>query len=118
VSDTRQCRKCGETKPITEYHKQGRLARGQQAYVWMCKECVNARSRERYWDRKDNDEAPVEEPKPPKQNTVSKWARCEPEGCVFFDTCRAQIRMATFDPYCFVESRYHGLFVAEYSVVV
>jgi hypothetical protein len=35
--------------------------------------------------------------------------------CVFLAECRDNIWRKTFDPYCFVDAKYHGLYVAEYS---
>jgi hypothetical protein len=35
--------------------------------------------------------------------------------CVFRAECKHNIWKASFDPYCFVDAKYHGLYVAEYA---
>lgn len=47
-SITRVCNVCKQEKPLTEYYKQGG---GRSDYKGTCKQCYNARIRERYQER-------------------------------------------------------------------
>lgn len=46
------CSKCGIEKPISDYHKNGFDALGNQKYRGYCKECANKRETERYWEKR------------------------------------------------------------------
>lgn len=47
------CTQCGQTKPITEFHKAGLNPSGTQRYRSTCKTCANAREAERYREKKN-----------------------------------------------------------------
>jgi hypothetical protein len=48
-----------------------------------------------------------------EMSTVPHHASCY--NCPFLAECRDNIWHETFDPYCFVGGKYHGLYVAEYQ---
>lgn len=50
---TKVCSKCGVEKPVTEYHKNGFDAHGNQKYRGYCKTCANKREMERYWEKRE-----------------------------------------------------------------
>lgn len=58
--ETKMCPDCGETKPLTEFHKHPKTSDGANSY---CKLCVNRRSAE--WKKKN----------PEKRALVEKKAR-------------------------------------------
>jgi hypothetical protein len=50
--ELRTCRKCGETKPITEYHKKSSGRGGRDS---RCRSCINTAKRHRERYREDRD---------------------------------------------------------------
>ncbi len=79
------CTECGKTKLITQFYNNKNAKDGRQSVCLMC-----------------------------RARTV-KDPRCERRCCVFYDTCKVNIKRMSFDPYCFVESKYHGLYQQEYE---
>ena len=51
--ETKVCSKCGIEKPLSEYHKNGFDAHGNQKFRGYCKTCANKREMERYWEKRD-----------------------------------------------------------------
>lgn len=49
---TKICSKCGEEKPLSEYHKNGFDSNGNQKYRGYCKICANNIEKERYRRKK------------------------------------------------------------------
>jgi len=52
MSETKSCRKCGESKPVEEFHKAGGPYKGKQYYYPECKQCVNKTPRRTTTQRK------------------------------------------------------------------
>jgi len=69
MTDTKQCRNCGETKPLAAFHQDRGHPDGRRNW---CAACVNALNRERYALRRAAPPAPV----PP-----SKWVSLTCERC-------------------------------------
>ena len=81
------CTRCKKRKYITQFYKNANAQDGRQSTCATCRAS--------------------------KQKLKGPW--CETGYCVFYATCRARIKDRTFDPYCFVEGKYHGLYVQEYE---
>ena len=80
------CNKCGVEKRHKSFHKNGGMADGRQATCIVCRKIGYASI---------------------------------PNGCIncaFLAECRHNIRRMSFDPYCFVTSKYHDFYVKEYRV--
>ncbi len=84
------CDKCGELKLLSKFHLNRGAKDGRQS------NCIVCRVRR-------------------KQKVKVKDPYCEAGHCVFYDTCDARIKDRTFGPYCFVSSKYHGLYQQEYD---
>lgn len=57
MENTKICSKCGEEKPLTEYHKNGFDSYGNQKYRGYCKNCANNIEKERYRKKKQYTES-------------------------------------------------------------
>lgn len=53
MNETKICSKCKIEKPISEYHKNGFKANGEQKYRGYCKDCANKLETERYWKKRE-----------------------------------------------------------------
>ena len=80
------CGVCGKTKLLTQFYNNRNTKDGRQKICLVCR----------------------------AHNVKNPY--CEKQGCVFYATCKANIKRMKFDPYCFVTSRYHGLYEQEYAV--
>ena len=86
----KRCNKCGKMKRLSKFHKNKVSPDGRK---YTCSMCIS----ENYY-------------------LGSGVNGCR--NCVFLRECRHNIRLKTFDPYCFVTARYHGLYQAEYRTEV
>ena len=50
--ENKTCSKCGQTLPLSEFHKNGFDREGNQKYRGYCKSCANKRETERYWEKR------------------------------------------------------------------
>jgi hypothetical protein len=89
----KKCFRCKQELPINEFYKRKTSRDGRNG---ICKICS-----EHAWKGK-----PV--------NRFSEHLRCE-DSCAFFRECKHSIWRKTFDPYCFIGSRYHDLYLKEYA---
>ena len=93
----KRCRKCGEDKPLDEFHLRPSSKDGRYS---TCKVCVRKRNRTNYVNGRG------------KRDVDFKMVRCDI--CVFRRECHDQIHMRSFTPYCFVDSKYHSFYQKEY----
>lgn len=82
----KKCSKCGETKSLTKFHKDRGAKDGRQRICILCRRM--------------------------NSHDVIPYG-CEK--CAFLPECKANIKRRTFDPYCFVTSKYYELYKAEYN---
>ena len=80
------CTECGKTKLLSQFYCNKNAKDGRQSVCLVCRTDLN----------------------------LSKVS-CRTDRCVFHATCRVRIKDMNFDPYCFVTSRYHGLYQQEYA---
>ena len=81
------CAKCKKRKYITQFYKNVNAKDGRQSTCVLCRAS--------------------------KQEVRNSY--CDEHGCVYFKTCKDRVKDRTFDPYCFVTSKYHGLYEQEYA---
>ena len=93
----KRCNSCHKMKPLTEFYI--RPAAKDRRYA-TCKLCKGKRDRKRYNETKGTRDGGVTQ------------VHCE--NCAFLRECKDQVWQRSFDPYCFVTARYHGLYQAEY----
>ena len=79
------CTRCGKEKPMTKFHRMNSAQDGRQTRCMLCR--ANSKDAIPYGCDK----------------------------CAFLTTCRHNIRLMSFDPYCFVSSKDHGLYQQEYG---
>jgi hypothetical protein len=118
---TKPCRKCGEPKELTEFHKKTESRDGHNS---MCKQCVSE-----YGKRKVTGLCECGSPyckkyghtlclrcRRDKGETYSNIGKgCDI--CKFEADCRYRVRKkdANWMPYCFVTSKFHDAWKEEYA---
>ena len=93
---TKACYLCGKDKPRSEYHVSKSAKDGLQS---KCKACTRV-----YWQNQYKTRT--------RRDGDVTYTHCE--NCVFLRECQHNIWRRTFDPYCFVSSKYNGLYQQEY----
>ena len=93
----KRCRKCGDDKPLSEFHLRPLSKDGRYA---VCKVCRQKKARKDYVNNRGERDADF------------KIVKCDV--CVFRRECKDQIKMRSFTPYCFVSSKYHSFYQKEY----
>ncbi len=94
MASPKRCSKCERELPLSEFYNRKTCIDGKAG---QCKACW-----EDAWGREGWQMSPI-----------SSVYGCEK--CVFKPECKNNIWLESFDPYCFVEGKYYGLYVAEYA---
>ena len=93
------CSKCKQELTLDKFYKRSNgSADGRNG---ICKACT-----EDAWGRDTKEDGWL-------MTALGSTYACE--RCAFEATCKNNIWRKTFDPYCFVEGKYHSFYVAEYA---
>ena len=95
---TKACRVCKKNKPLKDYYIRTTAPDGRYT---TCIQCQRKRDRKNYLKNRVKRDADI------------KMVSCDI--CVFLRECKDQIHRRDFEPYCFIDAKYHDLYCQEYK---
>lgn len=107
--DYKLCSKCKRLKRLKSGFAVNKSKSGRISYDDVCRRCRSDKNVERYNRSQERQKIRM-----PNEGGISEQA-CEKCKFIFDCSYRVKVLKSIDSPYCFVDSRYHFIFVREYG---